>query len=126
MRGFKLRTVFAWMTLMVMTASLMLGKVWKEYAYAHLSRGLFLGEKDKAQLQNEVMLLETEVHALRQPSRLETLARERFGLVDVAAPIVIEREGKALAREEKSVEFSANENIQAARWGGFAWRIKGW
>jgi cell division protein FtsL len=96
-RGFKLRSVVVWMALVLLTTLLPLGLVWKQYAYVNLSRALENAEKDRGSLQNEVMLLETQVGELKEPSRLEELARDHFGLIDAGPPIMVQAEGQVLA-----------------------------
>ena len=113
-RGFKLRSVIVWMGLICLGASLLMGIVWKQYTYVNLSRGLQRAEKDRGRLQNEVMLLETQVRGLRQPSRLEELARDHFGLIDPGPAIVIQPEGQVLAGSGK-----ADDSVKTASWRGF-------
>ncbi len=102
MRRVKLRAVIAWMALVLLGAMSLLCLVWKQHEYARLARALDEGEKQRTQLQSGLMLLETEVRALRQPARLEAMARGRFGLIDPGPPIAVRSEG------------------------GSAWRANGW
>ena len=123
-RGFKLRSVVTWMAMVMLVASLPLGMVWRRYAYVNLSRGLEAAEKDRARLQNEVTLLETQVRALKQPSRLETLARDRLGLVDPGTPIVVQIEGQVFA--SAGTLDGRRDSVEAASWrGGAAWQTDG-
>ena len=101
----------------------MLSLVWKQHEYVRLARALDLGEKARMQLQSGVMLLETEVRSLRQPARLEALARGRFRLVDPGPPIAVRPEGFS----ESPAGGVPGENLHTANWrGGLAWRTKGW
>ncbi len=115
-RGFKLRAVVSWMALVFLGASLLMGIVWKQYSYVNLSRALLKSDKDRARLQNEVMLLETQVRGLRQPSRLESLARDHFGLIDPGPPIDIQPEGQVLASSASSPEKT---DLKISSWRGF-------
>ena len=98
-------------------ASLPLGMVWKQYAFVNLSRGLQEAEKDRGRLQNQVMLLETEVRGLMRPSRLESLARDHFGLVDHGPPIEVQAGDQILASQEKS-GVAGTDSVKAASWPG--------
>ena len=118
-RGFKLRSVIVWMGVVLVAAALLMGIVWKQYTYVNLSRALLNSDKDRARLQNEVMLLETQVRGLRQPSRLESLARDHFGLVDPGPAIVIQMEGQILASSQSDEN---KDNLKTASWKGlFKW-----
>jgi type II secretory pathway component PulJ len=113
------------MAVIFLSASLLLGMVWKQHAYVRFSRDLHAGEKRHASLHNAVLLLETEVRALRQPSRLETLARDRFGLIHPGPPLLVQPDGQILARGREAGP-AGGMGIRAARWlKEFTWRIKG-
>ena len=117
-RGFKLRSVVGWMVVVLAGAALLMGIVWKQYTYVNLSRALMNSDKDRARLQNEVMLLETQVRGLRQPSRLEALARDHFGLVDPGPAIVIQMQGQILA----NAPANNGDSLKTASWKGlFKW-----
>jgi len=88
-RGVKLRVVVGWMGLTLFLVSLPLGLVWKQQTYVRYARSLIQTKNERARLQNEVLLLETEVRGLKNPSRLELLARERFGLIDPVATVTV-------------------------------------
>ena len=96
----KLRAVFAWMALTLLVASLLLAQVWKQQAFVRLSRDLIQAGRDRDALATEVLVLETETRALGQLSRLETVARERLGLINPGPPTVIQPEGQVLAQGE--------------------------
>jgi hypothetical protein len=114
-RGFKLRSVIVWMALTLLVASLPLGMVWKHYAYVNLSRGLLEAEKRRSGLGNEVLLLETELRRLKDPARLESLARERFGLKEAGPPVLVPAEGQVLAQGGPG---KAEDAPRAASWQG--------
>jgi cell division protein FtsL len=111
----KLRAVFAWMALTLLVASLLLAQVWKQQAFVRLSRELIQAGRDRDALATEVLVLETETRALGQFSRLETVARERLGLINPGPPTVIQPEGQLLARGSEAGE--SGSSIQSARFG---------
>ncbi len=126
MPSVKLRTVIGWMLLVMTVSAFLLGVVWKQYTFVAESRALLRGEQDRERLQNAVMLLETQVRALRRPERLEKLARTRFGLIDPGPPVAVQPEGQVLA-DGAGPQVAANKNLQAARGPEvFGWRLGGW
>jgi cell division protein FtsL len=120
-RGFKLRSVVVWMALVMLTTLLPMGLVWKQYAYVNLSRSLQKAEKDRGTLQNEVMLLETQVGELKEPSRLEALARDHLGLVDAGPPIMVQAEGQVLASQTPTEANTGTDSVKVktASWHGW-------
>lgn len=118
MRGIKLRILVGWMALVSLAASVLLCVVWKEHEFVRLSRVVLRTQKEAARLQDGVLVLETEVQSLRKPSRLEELARERFGLINPGSPIVVQPEGQVLARGSKPELVSANGTVKTAGWRG--------
>jgi cell division protein FtsL len=119
----KLRAVFAWMALTLLVASLLLAQVWKQQAFVRLSRELVQAGRDRDALATEVLVLETETRALGQLSRLETVARERLGLINPGPPTVIQPEGQLLAQgSDDSEAGESGSSIQSARFGF----LKGW
>ena len=126
MQAFKLRSILVWIGLIFTAASFLLGIVWKQNTYVQLSRRLIAGERDYAQLNNALLILETEVSELKNPSRLEKMAMERFGLIHSISPILVQPDGQILAKQNSRSETSPL-SIHTASWlEGFAWRIKGW
>ncbi len=107
----KLRAVFGWIALMLLIVSLPLAQVWKQQTFVRLSRELMQAGRDRDALGTEVLVLETETRALGQLSRLETVARERLGLINPGPPTVIQPEGQVLAQAEEHPESS----IQSAK-----------
>jgi cell division protein FtsL len=109
----KLRVVVAWIALMLVAASVPLAQVWKQQAYARLSRDLIEAGRERDRLATEVLLLETETRALGQLSRLEAFARDRLGLIDPGPPMVIQPEGQVLA----AADSAAGKEIATAEFG---------
>jgi cell division protein FtsL len=112
--GVKLRRLAAWMVVMACVAVLALGHVWKQNVHVGLSRDLVKTSRERDVLAAEVLLLETETRGLRHYSRLETVARERLGLVNPGPPLVIQPAGQIVAANETS-----KDTIRSARWKGF-------
>ena len=98
----KLRAVFAWIALMLLIVSFPLAQVWKQQTFVRLSRDLIQAGRDRDALATEVLVLETETRALGQLSRLETVARERLGLINPGPPTVIQPEGQVLAKADEA------------------------
>jgi len=109
----KLRSVVAWIALMLVAATVPLAQVWKQQTYSRLSRDLIEAGRERDRIATEVLVLETETRALGQLSRLETFARERLGLVDPGPPVVIQPEGQVLA----SADSAGGKDIQSAEFG---------
>jgi cell division protein FtsL len=110
----KLRAVFGWIALMLLIVSLPLAQVWKQQTFVRLSRELIQSGRDRDALATDVLVLETETRALGQLSRLETVARDRLGLINPGPPTVIQPEGQVLAQAgEGSKENSGS--IQTAK-----------
>jgi cell division protein FtsL len=113
----KLRAVFAWIALMLLIVSLPLAQVWKQQTFVRLSRELIQAGRDRDALATDVLVLETETRALGQLSRLETVARERLGLINPGPPTVIQPEGQVLAQAGETVEGSTENgsSIKSAK-----------
>jgi hypothetical protein len=108
--GIKLRTVTAWMAVMLLGASMALAHVWKQQMHARLSREIVVMGRERDVLASEVLLLDTETRGLRQFSRLEAMARQRLGLVNPGPPIVIQPAGQVLVQGA-----SDRDGIKASR-----------
>jgi cell division protein FtsL len=122
--GVKLRAVIAWMAGMLLAVSLPLAHVWKQQAHARVSRDLVKTARDRDALAAEVLLLETETRALRQYSRIESVARRRLGLIDPGPPVVIQPADRPLAvkdgdKDRDGDHGKGRDRIEAARWKGF-------
>ena len=118
-RGLKLRMVFLWMGAISFVACLLMSIIWKQYAYVNLSRQALKSEKGIGATQNQVMVLETEIRSLKQRSRLESLAREHFGLVEGGAPVLVQAEGQVLAMQatpENAAPQNNRDTMKTASW----------
>ena len=114
----KLRAVFAWIALMLIIVAFPLAQVWKQQTFVRLSRELIQAGRDRDALATEVLVLETETRALGQLSRLETVARERLGLINPGPPTVIQPEGQVLAQvQDSGTSGSSGSSIQSAKFG---------
>ena len=99
------------MAVVSIIAFLLMGFVWKQYAYVNLSRSLLKSDQEIGSLQNRMMVLETEIRGLKQPARLEALARDHFGLVEGRVPILVQAEGQVLADQNQS-----QDTLKTASW----------
>ena len=118
-RELRLRVVFLWMCAVSLVACLLMAIVWKHYVYVNLSRDGLKSEREIGAMQNQVMVLETGIRALKQRSRLEKLAREHFGLVEGGVPILVQAEGQVLAvRNASGVSTPENkgDSVKTASW----------
>lgn len=111
--GVKLRTVTVWMAVMLLGASMALAHIWKQQTHARLSREIVTMGRERDLLVAGVLMLDKETRGLRQFSRLETVARQRLGLVNPGPPIVIQPVGQVLAAGEG--RGGARDFIPAAR-----------
>lgn len=95
MKGLKLRTVVALFCLVLTLAGVLVAHVWKQNAYVRLSMGAVKLAKLEAQLRNEIALLEVSVGGLKKRSRIEAMARSRFGLDYGKEPVMVYLDGEA-------------------------------
>ncbi|MEO7425236.1 MAG: hypothetical protein ABI036_08610 [Fibrobacteria bacterium] len=95
MKGLKLRTVVGLFLLVLSLAGVLVAHVWKQNAYVRLSMSAVKIAKQKSQLGNDIALLEISVGALKKLSRIEALARDRFGLEYGNAPVLVYLESGA-------------------------------
>jgi cell division protein FtsL len=120
----KLRSVFVWMGVMSVVALLAVAHLSKQHLHSRLSREVIAAARERDALSTEVLLLETETRGLHLYSRLETVARERLGLINPGTPVMIQPAGQVMAStapEEKAGEKQGGTGtpIRAARWRGF-------
>lgn len=111
--------VFLWMGVISFVACLLMSIIWKQYAYVNLSRQVLKSQKEIGAMQNQVMVLETEIRSLKQRSRLELLAREHFGLVEGGVPVLVQAEGQVLAMQatpENTAPQNNRDTMKTASW----------
>ena len=143
MKGLKLRTIVGLFCLVLCAAGVLVAHVWKQNAYVRLSMSTVKIGKQRAQLRNEIALLEVSVGGLKKLSRLEAVAKGRFGLEYGNAPVLVYLEsespadagsvpatgGKAAAGGNASrtarADAGANAEARGLEAGKVAWRIKG-
>ena len=131
MKGLKLRTVVGLFFLVLCAAGILVAHVWKQNAYVRLSMSTVKIGKAKAQLQNEIALLEISVGGLKRLSRIEGMAKSRFGLEYGNTPVLVylaseAGEGKAGAVASVGVETASRAEAKGLEAGKVAWRIKGY
>jgi cell division protein FtsL len=95
MKGLKLRSVIGLFCLVLILAGVLVAHVWKQNAYVRLSMDLVKLGKQQAQLRNEIALLDVSVGGLKKISRIEGLAKNRFGLEYGKAPVLVYMDGDA-------------------------------
>ncbi|GEM_PF-2287079 len=95
MKGLKLRTIVGLFFLVLCAAGVLVAHVWKQNAYVRISMGAVKLAKQKADLRNDIALLEVSVGGLKKISRLEGLAKSRFGLEYGKTPVLVYLEGEA-------------------------------
>jgi hypothetical protein len=89
MKGLKLRSVIGLFCLVLILAGVLVAHVWKQNAYVRLSMDLVKLGKRQAQVRNEIALLDVSVGGLKKISRIEGLAKNRFGLEYGKAPVLV-------------------------------------
>lgn len=93
MKGLKLRTIIGLFCLVLCAAGVLVAHVWKQNAYVRISMATVKLAKQKAQLRNDIALLEVSVGGLKKISRIESLAKSRFGLEYGKTPVLVYFEG---------------------------------
>lgn len=129
MKGLKLRSVIGLFCLVLILAGVLVAHVWKQNAYVRLSMDQVKLAKQQAQLRNEIALLEVSVGGLKKLSRIEGLAKNRFGLEYGKAPVLVYLDDEAktteAAREPAAGTQAAAEGNKELQSGKVAWRTNG-
>jgi len=128
MKGLKLRSVIGLFCLVLMLAGVLVAHVWKQNAYVRVSMDVAKLEKQKAQLRNEIALIEVSVGGLKKISRIEGLAKARFGLEYVKAPVLVyldRDDGRALEAARDPGRRASAEGDKELQSGKVAWRTNG-
>ncbi len=144
MKGLKLRTVVGLFCLVLCLAGILVAHVWKQNAYVRLSMSTVRIGKQTVQLQNDIALLEIAVGGLKKLSRIEAMAKGRFGLEYGNAPVLVYLESDAAGNDAgaaradlASAAVGGSETVAQAgsivkdadakglEAGKGAWRIKG-
>ena len=129
MKGLKLRSVVGLFGLVLILAGVLVAHVWKQNAYVRLSMDLVKLGKQRAQIRNEIALIEVSVGGLKKISRIEGLAKARFGLEYVKAPVLVYLDEEA-GRAAEAGPGPAGRQATAAgekglQSGKVAWRTSG-
>jgi hypothetical protein len=122
MKGLKLRTVIGLFLLVLCGAGVLVAHVWKQNAYVRLSIDTVKIGKQRARLRNDIALLEISVASLKKLSRLEGVAKARFGLEYGKAPVLVYVEGEKFAKAE---EAGSEGGMKTAAAEGNAFEAKG-
>lgn len=139
MKGLKLRSVIGLFCLVLILAGVLVAHVWKQNAYVRMSMDVVKLGKQQAQARNEIALLEVSVGGLKKISRIEALAKGRFGLEYGKAPVLVYveelqgsgREGRgseataAEAGRGTAVRQAAADEDKGLQSGKVAWRTSG-
>ncbi len=110
MNGLKLRGVIGLFFLVLTLAGVLVAHVWKQNAYVRMSMGQMRLIKQQSQLRNDIALLEVSVGSLKKLSRIEALAKGRFGLEYAKAAVLVyldETPSRGDAREAEGRQASA-------------------
>lgn len=94
-KGVKLSDVLVWFTVLLCIAGLFVANVWRQNAFIHASKENIALRKQVERLESDVVGIQMEIDGLRDNNRLETLARDRFGLAYAGVPVPVYSEGKA-------------------------------
>ena len=114
MKGLKLRTVIGLFCLVLTLAGVLVAHVWKQNAYVRLSMSTVRIEKQQNQLRNDIALLEVSVAGLKKLSRIEAMAKARFGLEYGKTPVLVYLDGaESRAREPRGREASGEPAVPA-------------
>jgi cell division protein FtsL len=129
MKGLKLRSVIGLFCLVLILAGVLVAHVWKQNDYVRISMDVARLEKQQTQLRNEIALLDVSVGGLKKISRIESLAKARFGLEYVKAPVLVyldkdEARASEAAREPAGPQAAA-ESDKGLQSGKVAWRTNG-
>ena len=129
MKGLKLRSVIGLFCLVLILAGVLVAHVWKQNAYVRMSMDLVKLEKQQAQLRNEIALIEVSVGSLKKISRIETLAKNRFGLEYGKSPVLVyldsdPGEAAAAMRAPAGAQAAADGDKELQS-GKVAWRTNG-
>ena len=132
MSGLKLRTVIGLFCLVLTLASVLVAHVWKQNAYVRMSMGQVRLAKQQAQLRNDIALLEVAVGGLKKLSRIEGLAKARFGLEYGKNPVLVylddapERsENPAPVGAQAAAERAEGPEAKGLQAGKVEWRTSG-
>jgi hypothetical protein len=139
MKGLKLRTVIGLFCLVLCAAGVLVAHVWKQNAYVRISMGVVKLAKQKAMLRNDIALLEVSVGGLKKISRIEGMAKGRFGLEYGKTPVLVYLSGAAARDGDEGVVASARTagvspvaradgrpgESRGLESGKVAWRING-
>lgn len=135
MKGFRLRNIVALFLFVLLGASVLVAHVWKQNAYVRLSKESARLAREHKALRDSIALLEMQAGELREPARLERLARARFGLEYGRHPVPVYPAGAARPADGALARTGAASGTPApggadggrggARIGKAAWPTRG-
>ena len=132
MSGLKLRTVIGLFCLVLTLAGVLVAHVWKQNAYVRMSMGQVRLAKQQAQLRNDIALLEVAVGGLKKLSRIEGLAKGRFGLEYGKNPVLVYLDDTPVRAEtpapvgaQAAAQRAAGPEAKGLQAGKVEWRTSG-
>jgi cell division protein FtsL len=117
MKGLKLRTIIGLFCLVLCAAGVLVAHVWKQNAYVRISMAAVKLAKQKAQLRNDIALLEVSVGGLKKISRIESMAKSRFGLEYGKTPVLVYLDGGPRSDEAGEADESDARAARTAQAG---------
>ncbi len=112
MKGLKLRGVVGIFALVMCGAAVLVADIYKQNTFVRISIGAMKLAKAKSLVRNDIALLEVEIGGLKKLSRIEGLAKGRFGLEYGNTPVPVYPD------HERSAD------IVKAEMGKVAWRTR--
>jgi hypothetical protein len=136
MKGLKLRTIVGLFCLVLCAAGVLVAHVWKQNAYVRISMGAVKLAKQRTLLRNDIALLEVSVGGLKKISRIEGMAKGRFGLEYGKSPVLVYMDGASAqgedgssngrtARADGTESKESKAEGRGLESGKVAWRING-
>lgn len=122
MKGLKLRTIVGIFCLVLCGAGVLVAHVWKQNDYVRLSMSAVKLGQERVRLRNDIALLEVSVGGLKKRARIESLAKERFGLVYGNTPVPVYAEKGSGATGSVAARSASGEGLES---GEVAWRTRG-
>ncbi len=125
MKGLKLRGVVGLFGLVMCGASLLVAHVYKQNSFVRFSINGAKLARQKTQLRNDIALLEVEVGGLKKLSRIESVAKARFGLEYGNAPVLVYPDGNSREARRLASAPQVAPDQNALETGKIAWLTKG-
>ena len=125
MNGLKLRKIVGLFALVLCAAAVLVAHVWKQNTYVRMSIESARLGKECSKLRNSIALIDLEAGELRKLSRIEALAKARFGLETAKAPVPVYPEGGRPMEAGRADERARVSRESSTQKGMLAWLTKG-